>query len=229
MTYSKIIVNGDSYSAPYLYQSDPTARPVYSDFLQNSLGIPVDNLAMQGCSNDRIVRSTINHVAAMPDPSNLLVIINWSFPSRQETWYTGNNYNVIEKFTDGQFVSLEWIMELRDATPEQKYAMLYRDNDSHKQFVDYFTQIFLTANFLENYHIDYRFLDVFKIEIPGPCREFIETLHTYQWCINNPKLLRLNIRTWARLHDPECGESGHLSSCGHAQFAQHLVQNHISQ
>ena len=217
--YDAIVINGDSYSAI------DRRFPVYGHHLERELGIPVINIAFPGSSNDRITRSTIEHVSSLQQKfTNPLVIINWSYTSRQEIWYTGKNYRIKETFIDNsQFITMDWLMTEQEMTKEQKASLIFRQQQTHKQLTDFYTQLLLVSNFLENHHIDYLFLCT-NIPLPNDCRSYIESLHSYKWCTKNPKFLKLTISDWGLANDTECAPTGHLSENGHKIFANFLQE-----
>ena len=86
-----VLINGDSYSAKN------NNHRVYSDFLQEQLGLPVYNIAYPGSSNQRIIRSTLENLHHYKNP---LVLIGWSFIRRMEVWYYGTKQSVLNRIPD---------------------------------------------------------------------------------------------------------------------------------
>jgi len=95
-----LYVNGDSYSAP-----DEKFK-VYSEILGEKLSVPVVNDAMAGSSNDRIFRTTLEYISSLGDDEKPLVIIGFSFLTREETWV--DNFSAykhrIKDYSGSQFV-----------------------------------------------------------------------------------------------------------------------------
>ena len=92
--YDCVVVNGDSYS-------ESGSDKAYGEFLAEYLDVPIKNFACRGSSNDRILRSTIEHIHSLNKKyKNPLVIIGWSFIRRMEVWYYGENRSVINCIPD---------------------------------------------------------------------------------------------------------------------------------
>lgn len=230
MTYDCIIVNGDSYSAR-------THGPVWADALGKKLNIPVVNLSTEGCRNDRILRSTLEYLETSTFVCPL-VIIGWSFVTRIEVWYPGNNQHLLSKAPDNKdrdpdqqlrFLTLTWITRdhPKEVTDEYK-NLVALPTDYHKTVVDLYLKIFLLTEYMKNRNIDYFMFsgalnDEWHINDLKPATD-------YSFCqsvANDPKIYPLHdfsISQWAREHDPECSDTFHLSPQGHIQFADHLTQ-----
>jgi hypothetical protein len=230
LTYDCIIVNGDSYSA----KND---SPVWADALAKKLNLPLVNLAAAGSSNDRILRSTIdyleNSLCKYP-----LVIIGWSFVTRMEIWYRGNNQHLLDKAPDNKnpnvdnqlrFLSLGWIVNNhpKEVTDEYK-NLISLPTDYHKVVVDFYLKIFLLTNYLKNRNINY-----FMFSGASNSDWHINDLKpatSYSFCreVNNDpqicKLYEFSLSNWAKENDSNCSSTFHLSAQGHIQFADHLYQ-----
>lgn len=230
--YDEIIINGDSYSA---LNKDLT---VYSQFLQDKLGINVSNIAWTGSNNDRIVRSTIERVLlAKQSKKRLLVIIGWSFVRRIEVWYYGKSPVVKARIPDKintdahknpSFVSLEVLATLGEITVEQK-CLLSDDLFVHKQLTDFYTNVYLLSQFLENNNVDYLFFSAAKnTEIPINSFPYIENLQHVQEVTNNKRIIDLHdfhFKNWASKNDPGAHPvTGHLSTDGHEKFSNLLLE-----
>lgn len=231
MKYDKIIVNGDSYSA--LNQSGS-----YSTTLAEKLNLPVDNIAVSGSSNDRIARTTIEKVLSELGSNNrLLVIVGWSFVRRLEVWYYGNNHKVESRIPDKhsnedhknpRFVTLTMLSALNELTVEQK-CLVNEDLFVHKQLTDFYTNVYLLSQFLQNKSVDYLFFSAAKnVEIPVSSFPYIESLHQVQQVVSDKNIFDLHdfyIQDWARNNDPDANAvTGHLSAQGHRKFADFLLE-----
>jgi len=231
--YDEIIVNGDSYSA-YNYNKDIV---VYSTVLEEKLKIPVTNIARAGSNNDRIVRTTIEQILnKLNSNKRLLVIVGWSFVRRLEVWYYGNNRTVINRIPDQihseehknpKFVTLNVLANLNEITTEQK-CLINEDLFVHKQLTDFYTNVYLLSQFLQNNNVDYLFFSAAKnVEIPINCFPYIENLQQVQQVVTDRRVLDLHnfyIQDWATTNDPDAHPvTGHLSSNGHAKFAELLL------
>lgn len=231
MKYDKIIVNGDSYSA--LGQSGS-----YSTTLGQKLNLPVDNIAVPGTNNDRIVRTTVEKVLTETNSNKrLLVVVGWSFVRRLEVWYYGNNYKVESRIPDKhseqdhknpRFVTLDILSAYNELTMEQK-CLVNEDLFVHKQLTDFYTNVYLLSQFLQNNSVDYLFFSAAKnVEIPVSSFPYIQSLHQVQQVISDKNIFDLHdfyIQDWARYNDPDANPvTGHLSTHGHMKFADFLLE-----
>jgi hypothetical protein len=230
--YDCIIVNGDSYSAKHKLTN------VYSDYVNQHLNIPVINIAALGSSNDRIVRSTIEKVLEIKSQyKSVLMIIGWSFVRRIEVWYYGDNIKVTslvpdknarEDYKNLRLVTLDQVLKHNEATLEQK-CLINEDLFVHKQLTDFYTNIFLTSQFLQNNNIDYFFFSAAKnSEVPLGCFPAIENLAQVQAVANDPNIFQLHsfhIKQWAEDNDKDASPvSGHLSAEGHKNFSNWVIE-----
>jgi hypothetical protein len=228
MKFDCILVNGDSYSAL------PGNREgkVYADFLGEYFNVPSFNISARGSNNDRIVRSTIEHLEILIKKNyKPLVIIGWSFVRRIEVWYYGNKNvmlfdQVNEEHLNPKFTTLDFIINSGAASFEEK-AMLPDDSHIHKRLTDFYTQNFLLSNYFENKDIPYFFF--------SGARNTDSTTHCFPWLDNmyqvaqvkqNKNIHNLHdfcIANWAFENDPDCASTGHLSENGHRNFSKILV------
>lgn len=97
-----VYVNGDSYSTV----SD---GKTYADFLGERFNCPVKNSALSGSCNSRIFRTSLRDLLELTkDHSNILAVIQLSFPLRTEIWdetITNNRF-----INDGEFVSVQTVL-----------------------------------------------------------------------------------------------------------------------
>jgi len=242
MTYDCIIVSGDSYSALHMHTKDM----VYSDYISQRLDIPVFNIAKPGSSNDRIMRSLVEKTLEMlPRYKSILVLVALSFIRRREVWYYGNSENIFFRMPDVspdpadwpknlRLVTLDLLLKHNEATLEQK--VLIDPTQIHKQLVDFYTNIFLTSQFLKNNNIDYRFFSgADNSDANINCFPAIENLQLVQAVIKDPKIFQLgnfSIQSWAKSNDPEHSPTtAHLSPQGHENFSklviERIIQNDI--
>ena len=223
------MINGDSYSAKN------QKHKVYADFLQKQFDIPVYNYAWAGSNNQRIIRSTLEHIHQYKNP---LVLIGWSFIRRMEVWYYGENPSIISRIPDRsqgiddskqpKFATLDLLLHENEATLEQK-CLVNEDLFVHKQLTDFYTNLYTFAHTLESMNIKYKFFSAAKnTEIPINCFPYIESLSQVQWCANNKYFYRLHdfcILNWARENDPDSHSvTGHLSENGHKKFVSLLQE-----
>ena len=224
------MINGDSYSAK------THKHKVYADFLQQQLDIPVYNHSWVGANNQRIIRSTLEHVSQYKNP---LVLIGWSFIRRIEIWYYGEKKSILNRIPDQnqkideskqpRFITLDLLLTENEATLEQK-CLVNEDLFVHKQLTDFYTSLYMFAHTLESMNIKYKFFSAAKnTDTPINCFPYIQSLNQVQWCTQNKNFYKLHdfcILNWAKEHDPDAHPvTGHLSENGHAQFANFLLDN----
>ena len=227
MEYDCILINGDSYSAPMLDQK------VYGDFLSEHFDIPLRNYAIPGSNNQRILRSSIEHLHYIKSEfQNPLIIIGWSFVRRLEVWYYGNKQNIIKQIPDSpesRFITLDRIISAGEATLEQK-ALINEDLFVHKQLMDFYTNLYMFAHMLESQSLNYVFFSAARnTDTPIHCFPYIESLLQVKWVANNPNIFKLHdfcIMQWAKENDPACHPvTGHLSEDGHKKFSNFILNN----
>lgn len=226
MIFDSIFVNGDSYSAS---MGD---FPVYADYLGQKLNLPVINISAVGSNNDRILRSSVEHLSHIKNP---LVIIGWSFVRRLEVWYYGNKQKILSKIPDQHsephlrlnLVTLDWLLASNEATPEQK-ALVDQDLFVHKKLIDFYTDLYLFTHLLKSRKLEYFMFSAAKnSEIPVKSFPSISNLEIVKSISADPGVYNLHdfyIMQWAQSNDPEHHTvTGHLSADGHRKFADHLL------
>ena len=86
---TKLFINGDSHTARVWGDAGPTA----GDILAEKFSCEIENLAMSGGSNQRIIRTTQERLKDL-NPRSTLIIIGWSSFERTE-WYYGGRWHDI--------------------------------------------------------------------------------------------------------------------------------------
>jgi hypothetical protein len=229
-----VLINGDSYSQL------TSEHKVYSEFLSESLDIPIINIAKAGSNNKRIVRSTLEKLLELKQTfSNPLVIIGWSFIKRIEVWYYGNNPSVIGRIPDcthslehlrPKLVTLDVLTSLGEATLEQK-CLISDDLFVHKQLIDFYTDLYMLAHTIKSLDSEFLCFSAAKnVETPIHCFPYIESLQQVKWCVENKNIHQLHdfcIMQWAQHNDTDSHPvTGHLSEQGHKNFAV-MLENWI--
>ena len=198
-----IYVNGDSYSAT---RSLGTA---WSDYLDQE----AHNSAVEGSSNDRIIRSTIEDILRFgPDRINK-VIIGFSFVMREEVWWK-NELVTLDSLRDEK--------NARDLTVDKIIDL----NINH-QMIHHYTYIWMLANTLENLGLDYLFFSAADNE------DFVmldwdnlKSLRIYKDISENKRIINLhsfNIPRWGEENGCELTETGHFANVeGHKKFGQYM-------
>ena len=134
-------MNGCSYTAKHW------ATLVWSDFIEKRFDVNCVNNAKAGSSNQRIARRTLEDLLTLNmDPQSTMVIIGWTYISRDEVWYQGPKLksfsplveNGISPFADGdiwhdQFITTDF---MRDE-PEWN-QMSHMAVDHERQIVHFF-------------------------------------------------------------------------------------------
>ena len=228
--YDCIILNGDSYSA-----ISQCIVP-YGNLLGQPTNIPVYNIAIAGSNNDRIFRSSVEKIFLIKETyKNPLVIIGWSFVRRLEVWYYGKNKTLIESLPDIdkqdienslRFVTLDKLINAKETTLEQK-SLLNEDAFLHKQLMNFYTNVFSLATFLDFNNLNYFFFSAAKnTECPIDCFPALNNLNIIKSVLSNQRIFNLHefcIMDWALANDPQCNKTtGHLSQNGHIAFSKYL-------
>lgn len=231
-----IYINGDSFSA------SNKEHLVYGDYLSEKLSIPVVNQAVIGTNNDRITRSTIEHIGDLKQYRNPLIIVGWSYIRRQEVWYYGEDEHIIKKYVPDQdnklhiddikqprLLTLEWLIKTGKIREQEKYYI--KDyNEVHKELVDFYTNLYMFAHTLQFHGLSYFIFSAAKNTDCGVENfPYINSLSHVDWCKHNPKIWRLHdfsIPEWAEKNDPNCDPvTKHLSQEGHRKFADLIWDN----
>ena len=219
--YDCVFVNGDSYS---------TGNLTYGDYLAEYFRVPVKQFAQAGSSNDRILRTTIEYLHEIRKQyKNPLVIIGWSFVRRIEIWYYENKKRVLRLIKDNpqsRFITTDWLLP-EELTLEQK-AMVPIDLHIHKKLTDFYTQLYLFGNLMDNMNLDYFcFSGADNTDCPTHCFPYIDSLYQIKWVQQNKAMFRLHdfcVANWAFKNDSECKSTGHLSEQGHRKFAKFILK-----
>lgn len=234
MTYNCLVVNGDSYSAP-------TEFPVWGDHLAKDLNLPLNNLAVVGSNNKRILRSTIEFLESDTMlGKKIFVVIGWSFLNRQEIWYDGDNKKILSRAPDNsdrdqnsklKFITLDWILGTKDEDQYHKILVLNIEQQWKKIIVDFYTDVFLLSQYLRSKNIDYFFFSAADNQDSHPYHYQPATdLHLCYNVLNDHRIKNLHdfcLAHWARDNDRECSGTFHLSEKGHHEFSK-IIKGFIS-
>ena len=225
-----LLVNGDSYSAPFGNQE-------YGVRLSAEMKLPLINLSKSGSNNDRIFRSTIeavNHLTAQN--KEIFVVLALSFVRRTEVWVTDADKHRIalqrEQFPQQNeehlvlpTFTLDWVKHLPGLASQFKHLVV-DDFYVHKRLLDFYTQIFLVSSFLKMRNIPYVIFSAARnTDCPIKCFPAIQNLSIVQQVITDPAILNLHddcFLDWASRNDPDADVTGHLSVEGHIKYALEL-------
>jgi len=221
-----VFVNGDSYSVP-----GGLITKVYGHWLAEHFKVPLINLSVEGSSNDRILRSSLEWLAKTQhtDP---LVVIGWSFLRRREVCYYGNDPAMINRIpdrhdTESRMITLDYLLNTNQASLEQK-ALVIDSDTLDKPLLDFYTDLYLFSKLLESRNMKYFFYSAAKnTDSEVSCYPGINGLQIVQDVVNNPCIYQLHnhcTMSWALENDPECSKvTGHLSLNGHKLWAEKLL------
>lgn len=214
-----VYVNGDSYSAP------TDKFKVYSEFLGDKLSMPVINDAVAGASNYRIFRTTVEYIASLPAGVKPLVVIGFSFVTREEIWiddFTKYQHRV-KDYAGSQFVTLDWLQP-SDITDDIKHLIV--DQNINSQMVHFYTNLYMLTGLLKGLDIPYLIFSAARnVDFRNLNWNSLNNLKIYQNILNDPNILdfkTFNIPLWANQNNLTTTETGHLLDDGHVQFAEFL-------
>lgn len=234
MKYDYLLINGDSYSASCDF-------PVWADYLSRLMGVPLINLAISGSNNKRILRSTIEQLESDSMlGKKVMVVVGWSFLSRQEIWYSGNDKTLLSRAPDNterptnsklRFLTLDWILGTKDEQDHHKNLIIGQEDQLPKTVVDFYTDLFLLTSYLRSINADYFFFSAANNEKYNPYWLKPATdLHLCYHVLNDSRIKNLHdfsLSQWARDNDPLCESTYHLSPTGHDRFGQ-LLESFIN-
>lgn len=98
MSKIKFFVNGDSHTAR-VYPLG-TDQPTAADILAQQFDLDLENLALPGGSNQRIIRTTLERLPNF-DPKNTVIMIGWTSFERTEWYHSGQWHAVINSMEYG--------------------------------------------------------------------------------------------------------------------------------
>jgi len=229
MEYEHIYINGDSYTAL-------ADNNVYSDFLQEYFpNTSIRNAAIRGSNNDRIFRSSVEHISSLGGKS--LVIIGFSFLTRQELWYDGNRKDIIATANDETIRDYPIVRDLPFPIPmitldkvykkenTELYKMLMVSENIVKKLIDYYTNLVMLRGFLRDRGIDYIIFSAANNSDLGYENEFIYKTNVYKTVQQDKRIKdveEFSIPFFAANHELRTTSTGHLLEDGHKEFAKYL-------
>lgn len=169
------------------------------------------------------------------DPKSTMVIIGWSFVTRDEVWYKGSKFgpfphhkeNKFSPFLDwdsgeshSRFVSTD---SLRDS-PEWN-DMRYMAFDNERQVVHFFQLAFMFIKTLEQ--MGYKWLMFNAAPQPSIFYSFpyAQKLKQTQFCINHKNFhWDMSIPEYARKHNLPTKDTGHMLEEGHKHFVDWIIK-----
>jgi hypothetical protein len=109
---------------------------------------------MPGSSNDRIFRTTLEYCAGLSKDQKPLIIIGFSFVTREETWIENvEKYSYwIRDYAGSKFISTAW---LKDDKVDETTMHLIIDQNINKQMVNFYTKLFMFIQVLKSLNLPY--------------------------------------------------------------------------
>jgi hypothetical protein len=220
---TEIYINGDSYSA------ENTKHLVYSNFIANTVDVPVTNQAMVGSSNDRIFRTTLEYCANLKQDQRPLIIVGFSFITREEVWVEDiSKYSHrIKDYLGSQFITSAWIETVDEAT---MHTVI--DQNINKQMTHFYVKMFMFLQTLKLLNLPYH---IFSAADNADFRNLnwgsLKNLQAFQKVSQDSNvrdLHKFNIGKWAEDNHIKTTKTTHLYEDGHKIFANHLMKNIIN-
>ena len=216
---TEIYINGDSYSA------DAIGVTPYSKYLSALVNVPVTNFAMQGSSNDRIFRTTLEYCAGLSKDQKPLIIVGFSFVTREETWIedTSKYFDRIKDYPGSKFITTHW---LQDKDLDESTMHLIIDQNINKQMINFYTKLFMLTQTLKSLNLPYfLFSAADNKDFRNLEWSSLKNLNMYQHiqqdsCVAD--IHNFNIGTWAEDNNIQTSPTKHLYDDGHKKFADFL-------
>lgn len=219
-----LVTNGCSFT--YCQGLDNPKEQGWPTLVAKQLGVPVVNLALQGCGNDSIHRRTYEYVYEnLPTGSKPLVIIAWSQYWRQEQWFNVfPRRNTPHELNDYRLIAMPHSSP--DGPEEKNLLEHWNDENFYRRSMLYklsLANLFKSLNIpyiMSDYANDYRFqgLEESRAKLPnmvnsvgtieGNCMSFVDVTH------NLPKTL--------------CGHDGLEAQSVLAEFIMTQIQRMYS-
>ena len=235
----EIYVNGDSFSALDLGQD---GLKVYSQHLQELTGITTINHAVPGSSNDRIIRTTMDHcIQSHRLDKKLLVVLNLSYFSREELWWPDHDnrlprpraYSYHDSVQPSWFVTMDALLD-GDQVPETiKNTVIFADEA--RQLMHTLTNVYMLTLALRSWGFDYVIFSApgqqhfknFRLATRDHSTgtDYLDQSTIWQALCADPNILNLeqwNLVSWAS-NMQHRKKDNHLTPKGHEYFAQFLM------
>lgn len=216
---TEIFVNGDSYSA------ETQGPDTYSKYLGELIDVPVINFAKGGSSNDRIFRTTLEYCAKLSKDQQPLIIIGFSFVTREETWIEDVSKYVdrINDYPGSKFITSQW---LQDKDLDESTMHLIIDQNINKQMINFYTKLFMLTQTLKFLNLPYfLFSAADNKDFRNLDWNSLKNLTMYQHIQQDPCVFDIHnfsIGTWAKENKMQTTPTYHLYSDGHEKFANFL-------
>jgi hypothetical protein len=208
---------------------------VWSDFLVKKLNVNCVNNAQPGSSNHRIARRTLEDLLTLNlDPKSTMVIIGWSFISRDEIWHDQKNesYNFLDTdiWPDSQFLTADYLRDSKDVDPVTRMKLRFLDRfhmtlDHERQIVHFFQMAFMLIKSLEQ--MGYKWMMFNAAMQPDIFYKFpyVQKLKQTQFCVNHNNFhWDMSLLEYAKKHNLPMKSTGHLQEEGHKHFVDWIIK-----
>lgn len=216
---SKIYINGDSYSV------HPNS---YGKIIGNKLNLQVTNHAIPGSSNDRIIRSTIEYLLInKASAENLLVIIGFSFITREEIWVdTNKQIHLTDTIAGSRFTTFQRLM---DGDIESIEKEKFINTDINGQVIHFYYKLYMLISLLKSMNCKYLiFSAADNSDWPKLKWDFLKKLKIYEEISKEENIIgnihEFSIPKWAKQNNLSTSHTGHMNDDGHAKFADFLLE-----
>ena len=216
--FENIYVNGCSYT-----QKD-VGHLVWSDFLEKKFNVNCINNAQPGSSNHRIARRTLEDLLTLNlNPKTTIVIIGWSFITRDEIWHNQKKFHTFldtDIWPDGQFITTDY---LRDSKVIDQISRMTLDHE--RQIVHFFQLAFMLIKTLEQ--MGYKWLMFSAAMQPDIFYKFsfVQKLKQTQFCIEHNNFhWHMSLLEYAKKYNLPVKWTGHLLEEGHEHFVDWIIK-----
>lgn len=140
MSKINLFVNGDSHTAEVYPNPGNLNNQTASQILAKRFDLDLENIAMPGGSNQRIVRTTLERLRHL-DPNKTIIMIGWSSFERTEWFYQDrwhqicgeSGYSIDEKLRDISGLHIQaWYADQRKENfriMQEQHNMIWRFHD----------------------------------------------------------------------------------------------------
>lgn len=243
--YDVVYINGDSYCATSesgfsdcFVDPNDSSNLVFSDYLQQHFpNTQFINNAIAGSNNDRIFRSSIEHILDLVNKNkSVFVIIGFSFCSRHEVVYKGNNQSltdVIHNHMCRDFNNIKYPLTTLDRIlhddPSVFHQTQYDNLDRTQQVLEFCNKLIMFAGWCKSLGVEYFLFSGSNNTDVAKCNwDVIKNTQAYNniqndKCIHN--IFNFCIPHYAQQNNFETTSSGHLLQNGHENFAKYLLEH----
>lgn len=241
--FDTVYINGDSYCATsdrgfescFIDPKDSTEK-VFSDYIQDTFpNLTVVNSAIAGSNNDRIFRSTIEEIYNLKKQNKrVLLIVGFSYCSRQEVVYKGNKKSLLDTISDHMhrdFLEVTHPLTTLDRVVHEDnneyYQTLLDNQDRTQQVLEFCTKLLMFTGWCKSNDIEYFLFSGANNRDQARCKwDMIKSTQVYKNIIEDPNIhefFSLSMPTFATNNNLETTTTGHMFADGHEKFAKYIV------